>query len=57
MKTIIKVTFLFMTLCFSSMAQEAKEVNYGENPEECKKNLTIMQTYYKQKAYEDAVRS
>ena len=54
MKTIINVTFLFMTLCFSSMAQEA---NYGENPEECKKNLTIMQTYYKQKAYEDAVRS
>ncbi len=57
MKTIINTTLLFMTLCFSSIAQEAKEVNYGENPEECKKNLTIMQTYYKQKAYEDAIRS
>ena len=57
MKTIINTTLLFMTLCFSSIAQEAKEVNYGENPEECKKNLTIMLTYYKQKAYEDAIRS
>ena len=30
--------------------QKKKEVNYGENPDECKNNLTIMQTYYKQKA-------
>ncbi len=57
MKTIINTTFLIIILCFSSIAQESKEVNYGENPEECKKNLTIMQTYYKQKAYEDAARS
>ncbi len=38
-------------------AQKNKEVNYGQNPDECKNNLTIMQTYYKQKAYEDAARS
>ena len=27
---------------------------YGENPDECKQRLTIMTTYYKQKAYKDA---
>ena len=57
MKRVINPTFLFMTLFFSSIAQETKEVNYGENPDECKNNLTIMQTYYNQKAYEDAARS
>lgn len=40
-----------------SIAQDDKKVNYGENEEECKKNLTIMLTYYKQKSYEDAARS
>ena len=57
MKTIINTTFLFITLCFTSIAQEANDVNWGENPQECKDNLNIMQLYYKSKAYEDAASS
>ena len=57
MKNIIKTIAFLIAFSFTSIAQEKKEVNFGENPEECKKNLTIMQTYYKQKAYEDAARS
>ena len=57
MKNIIKTIILLTILSLHSNAQNAKNVNYGENPEECKKNLTIMQTYYKQKAYDDASRS
>ncbi|MBI35407.1 MAG: hypothetical protein CMP67_08595 [Flavobacteriales bacterium] len=57
MKNIIRTSLLLVSISFSLAAQDSKEVNYGENPEECKKNLTIMQTYYKQKAYEDAARS
>lgn len=40
---------------FYSQSQETE--NYGENPDACKKNLSIMLTYYKQKAIEDAARS
>jgi tetratricopeptide (TPR) repeat protein len=57
MKNIKNTVILLFMISFSSLAQESKEVNFGVNPDECKKNLTIMQTYYKQKAYEDAARS
>ncbi len=57
MKNIINAVILLITVSLSTIAQENKEVNYGENPDQCKNNLTIMQTYYKQKAYEDAARS
>lgn len=53
-------TFFSLLLAFlislSSQAQQT-DVNYGENPDECKKNLTIMLTYYKQKSYRDAART
>ncbi len=56
MKTI--VTFLLaLLISLSTNAQHKSEVNYGENPDDCKKNLQIMLIYYKQKAYEDAARS
>jgi tetratricopeptide (TPR) repeat protein len=57
MKNIISTLILLIIVSISSIAQENKSVNYGENPDECKKNLTIMQTYYKQKAYVDAART
>ena len=47
---------LALLISFSSQAQQT-EINYGENPNECKKNLTIMLTYYKQKSYKDAART
>jgi len=56
MKTI--ATFLIaLTTALTSFAQEGTDVNYGENPDECKKNLQIMQVYYQQKSYKDAGRS
>ena len=47
---------LMLLISFASRAQQT-EINYGENPDECKKNLTIMLTYYKQKSYTDAART
>ena len=40
MKNIIRTSLLLVSISFSLAAQDSKEVNYGENPEECKKNLT-----------------
>lgn len=58
MKTIFYSLFSITLLFTGSIyAQDQKTENYGENPDECKKNLSIMLTYYKQKAYEDAARS
>lgn len=56
---IIKNITLVFTLLFglTASAQQPASVNYGEDPDKCKKDLTIMLTYYKQKRYEDAARS
>ena len=50
---------LFFLLAF--MTQIAlgvnNTINYGESPDDCKKQLTIMVTYHKQKAYDSAAKS
>lgn len=56
MKTIFTF-FLALTYSLTINAQGAPEVNYGESPDDCKKNLQIMLVYYNQKSYEDAARS
>jgi hypothetical protein len=42
---------------FTSLSLKAQEAFYGENPELCKEKISIMSTYYKQKAYLDALPS
>lgn len=50
----ISITSIFIALfSFTSNAQQL----YGDNPEMCKQKLSIMTTYYKQKAYSDAASS
>lgn len=58
MQTSTRITLaLTLLLGLTISAHSQAEVNYGENPDKCKKDLTIMLTYYKQKRYEDAARS
>lgn len=48
------LSLLVLFICLSGVkAQE----HYGDNPEKCKQKLSIMTTYYKQKAYLDAAPS
>jgi tetratricopeptide (TPR) repeat protein len=49
------LSLILLSHPFNSQSQGTG--NYGENPDACKKNLSIMLTYYKQKAYDDAARS
>ena len=42
---------------FSFLTSKAQDGFYGENPELCKEKISIMSTYYKQKAYLDALPS
>jgi len=49
------ISIAVIILC-SSLTGTA-QVNYGENPEKCKQKLSIMTTYYKQKAYLSAAPS
>lgn len=51
MKTILSL------LIFLSVTSFAQDENYGENPELCKEKLSIMVTYYRQKAYKDCLPS
>lgn len=55
-KSTFSTLLLILLISLSSRAQQT-EINFGENPDECKKNLTIMLTYYKQKSYTDAART
>ena len=47
----------FVVFLFSVFTSKAQEGFYGENPELCKEKISIMSTYYKQKAYLDALPS
>lgn len=53
----ILATALLSITLLNVSAQDKKEPNYGDNPDECKKALTTMTIYSKQKAYDDAARS
>jgi tetratricopeptide (TPR) repeat protein len=59
MMTIAQKFQITLLLAFSTSIGSAQinRVNYGEAPDECKKQLTIMVTYHKQKAYESALKS
>lgn len=46
-----------VVLFFSFLNSKAQDGFYGENPELCKEKISIMSTYYKQKAYLDALPS
>jgi tetratricopeptide (TPR) repeat protein len=56
-KTNTMKKIILLTLILISSLGYTQDANYGENPEECKKKLTIMMAYYKQKAYSDALAS
>lgn len=47
---------IFLLSSFVGNSQ-VNRVNYGESPDDCKKQLTIMVTYHKQKDYEGASKS
>jgi tetratricopeptide (TPR) repeat protein len=49
------ISIVLILLCGS--LRGTAQVNYGENPEKCKQKLSIMTTYYKQKAYLSAAPS
>ena len=53
MNTFKKLLILFVLLVSTSTNAQVDE-SYGENPDECKQRLSILSTYYKQKAYLDA---
>lgn len=57
--TIVQKIQITLLLAFSTFVGNAQinRINYGETPDDCKKQLTIMVTYHKQKAYESAAKS
>lgn len=49
---------LLLTISFNGLLKaQDSNINYGDQPDECKKKLTILVTYYKQKKYESALPS
>ena len=52
----IKLLFLLAFITQTSLGVN-NTINYGESPDDCKKQLTIMVTYHKQKAYDSAAKS
>ncbi len=57
MRTVTKL-FLALTFSISTLQIFAQDdAKYGDNPDECKKAITTMTIYSKQKQYEDAARS
>lgn len=53
----ILTTLLLSITMMNVIAQDDSNAKYGATPEECKKAITTMTIYSKQKAYEDAARS
>jgi tetratricopeptide (TPR) repeat protein len=51
----LQFCFLLVLTYQISFAQD-NTINYGESPDDCKKQLTIMVTYHKQKAYDSAAK-
>lgn len=49
----------FFSLFFISLTSIAQndDVNFGDDPDQCKERLTIMFTHYKQKSYDNAMNS
>ena len=52
----IELFFLLAFITQTSLGVN-NTINYGESPDDCKKQLTIMVTYHKQKAYDSAAKS
>lgn len=58
MKILTKIKYLFILVFITQNSLRANNtIYYGESPDDCKKQLTIMVTYHKQKAYESAAKS
>ena len=57
--TFLKRTHFLLLLAFISQIAlgQNNTINYGESPDDCKKQLTIMVTYHKQKDYNSAAKS
>lgn len=53
----MKQLIFTLVLLLSTSSLIGQDAIYGENPEKCKKKMTIMTAYYKQKAYKDAMSS
>ena len=57
MTRILSSALLLLALVAAGTAQAQDDSKYGETPEQqaaCKENLSLYETYYKQKNYDDA---
>ena len=58
MKFLNKIKLFFLSIFITQTALGVNNtINYGESPDDCKKQLTIMVTYHKRKAYDSAAKS